>query len=222
MSLIHALVARGPTILAEHQAGKRDFSQATQTILSKIPPNNSKLTYVWEQYLFHYISEGGFTYLVMADDSAGRRMPFAFLSDLQRKFTSAPSSSTSSEETPAHGLQGSFGTTISALMHTYNTSPPVDELTRAQTELNQVKDIMVQNVEQILSRGERIELLVDKTDVMAGQATAFRRGARNVRREMWWRNRRIVALSVIVALIFLWIIVAQFCGVGLNQCGPKS
>jgi hypothetical protein len=45
---------------------------ATQTILSKIPPNNSKLTYVWEQFLFHYISEGGFTYLVMADDSAGR------------------------------------------------------------------------------------------------------------------------------------------------------
>jgi vesicle-associated membrane protein 7 len=86
-------------------------------------------------------------------------------------------------------------------MYTYNTSPPVDELTRAQTELNQVKDIMVQNVEQILSRGERIELLVDKTDVMAGQATAFRRGARNVRREMWWRNSRVVALSVIVALV---------------------
>ena len=45
---------------------------ATQTILSKIPPNNSKLTYVWEQYFFHYISEGGYIYLVMADDSAGR------------------------------------------------------------------------------------------------------------------------------------------------------
>ena len=45
---------------------------ATQTILSKIPPNNSKLTYVWEQYLFHYISHGGFTYLVMAEDTAGR------------------------------------------------------------------------------------------------------------------------------------------------------
>jgi vesicle-associated membrane protein 7 len=105
------------------------------------------------------------------------------------------------DETPAYGLQGSFGQTISALMHTYNTSPPADELKRAQTELNQVKDIMVQNVEQILSRGERIELLVDKTDVMAGQATAFRRGARNVRREMWWRNRKIVALSVIVALV---------------------
>ena len=81
-------------ILAEHQAGQRDFGQgewmcpyfvayidlyttntapiAVQTILSRIPPNNSKLTYVWEEYFFHYVSEGGITYLVMADDSAGR------------------------------------------------------------------------------------------------------------------------------------------------------
>jgi len=86
-------------------------------------------------------------------------------------------------------------------MHTYNTSPPTDELARAQSELTQAKDIMVQNVEQILSRGERIELLVDKTDVMAGQATAFRRGARSIRRQMWWRNKKMVGLSVIVALV---------------------
>jgi len=224
MSLIHALVARGSTILAEHQAGKRDFSQATQTILSKIPPNDSKLTYVWEQFLFHYISEGGFTYLVMADDSAGRRMPFAFLADLQRKFTALPSSSSTSTgpPPPAHALQGSFSPTIADLMHTYNTAPPPDALARAQTELTQAKDIMVQNVEQILSRGERIELLVDKTDAMAGQATAFRRGARGVRRQMWWRNTKVVALCGVVALVFLWILVAQFCGAGLNRCSSKS
>ena len=91
-------------------------------------------------------------------------------------------------------------------MDTYNTAPPTDELTRAQTELNQVKDIMVQNVEQILSRGERIELLVDKTDTMASQATAFRRGARSVRRQMWWKNSKIMALSVLVGLVSFWFI----------------
>lgn len=86
-------------------------------------------------------------------------------------------------------------------MHTYNTNPPTDELTNAQNQLAQVKDIMVQNVEQILSRGERIELLVDKTDNMASQATAFRRGARTVRRQMWWKNTRILGLSVVVAIV---------------------
>ena len=100
----------------------------------------------------------------------------------------------------------SFGPTIAALMHTYNTAPPSDQLARAQNELNQVKDIMVQNVEQILSRGERIDLLVDKTDVMAGQATAFRRGARTVRRQMWWKNKKMMGLSILVGLVsgFCW------------------
>jgi vesicle-associated membrane protein 7 len=79
------LVASGTTILAEARADSRDFSTATHSILAKIPPNNSKLTYVWENYLFHYISEGGYVYLVMADDSAGRRMPFAFLGEVKDK-----------------------------------------------------------------------------------------------------------------------------------------
>lgn len=111
----------------------------------------------------------------------------------------APSSS--SRELPPYALQGTFGPVIAASMHTYNTAPPSDELTRAQNELNQVKDIMVQNVEQILSRGERIDLLVNKTDVMAGQATAFRRGARAVRQKMWWKNKQVLALSILIGLV---------------------
>ncbi|TFY69375.1 hypothetical protein EVJ58_g482 [Rhodofomes roseus] len=150
-------------------------------------------------------------------------MPFTFLAELQQRFTSLPSASSSDlSSAPAYALQGSFGPTIVQLMNTYNTAPPTDELTRAQAELAQVKDIMVQNVEQILSRGERIELLVDKTDNMASQATAFRRGARTVRRQMWWKNKRVVGLSVLVVLVLVWILAAQFCGAGLNQCGSSS
>lgn len=146
-------------------------------------------------------------------------MPFTFLAELQQKFNAASQPSSSLSDTPSYGLQGTFGPIIAQLMNTYNTSPPTDELTRAQSELAQVKDIMVQNVEQILSRGERIELLVDKTDNMASQATAFRRGARTVRRSMWWKNTRILILSVFVGLVrlpFLSLFVDKFdtCHVG--------
>jgi len=114
------------------------------------------------------------------------------------QFATLPSSSASESSSPnARDLQG----IISSLLHTYNTTPPSDSLAQAQTELNHVKDIMVRNVEQILSRGERIELLVDKTDVMAGQATVFRRGARSVRRGMWWREKKVMALGAILTLV---------------------
>lgn len=38
------------------------------------------------RYLFHYICEDGLTYMCMADDSFGRRTPFAFLQDIKEKF----------------------------------------------------------------------------------------------------------------------------------------
>jgi len=216
MSLIHALVARGSVILAEHSDGQRDFSNAVQMILNKIPPNNSKLTYVWEQYLFHYVSEGGLTYMVMADDSVGRRMPFAFLAELQRQFSESYSPE-AILDVPAYGLN-EFSSRIDGLMNQFSTSPPNDVLTQTREEINHVRDIMVQNVEQILSRGERIELLVDKTDNLNNQAWAFRRGARDVRRREFWKNQRILALSIFVGLLLLYVIIAQFCGAGLNRC----
>jgi len=69
--------------------------------------------------------------------------------------------------------------------------------------LTRSKDIMVQNIDSILQRGERLDLLVDKTDTLAGQAYAFRRGARSVRRQQWWRNVRIMALTGVVGLVSL-------------------
>lgn len=60
---------------------------------------------------------------------------------------------------------------------------------------------MVQNIDSILQRGERLDLLVDKTDTLAGQAYAFRRGARSVRRQQWWKNTRITALTGVVVLV---------------------
>ena len=158
-------------------------------------------TFVWLTILLAgKYSMLSLTYLQL-NSTCHRRMPFAFLTELQQKFTSTALPSSSSSASPAYALQGTFGPVIAQLMNTYNTSPPSDELTRAQSELAQVKNIMVQNVEQILSRGERIELLVDKTDNMANQATAFRRGAKTVRRSMWWKNTRVLTLSIIVGLV---------------------
>ncbi|KAG0248233.1 Vesicle-associated membrane protein, partial [Actinomortierella ambigua] len=86
MSIIYALVARGSIILAEYTNSSGNFTTVTEAILGKIPPNNSKLTYVYDRYLFHYICEDGLTYMCMADDTFGRRIPFAFLQDMKERF----------------------------------------------------------------------------------------------------------------------------------------
>jgi len=95
----------------------------------------------------------------------------------------------------------SFRPTLDTLRSRFNANPEADPIVRAQSELGNVKDILTQNVEQILSRGEQIELLMGRTDSVAHQSLAFRRRAVSLRREMWWRNTRIVALTSVCVVV---------------------
>lgn len=67
--------------------------------------------------------------------------------------------------------------------------------------------MITQNVEQILSRGEQIELLMDRTDSAAHQSLAFRRRAVGLRRQMWWRNTRVLAIAAFCVILLLYFIV---------------
>lgn len=81
-----SLVATGSDILVEsHDDDAERFLTAASTILTRIPPNSSRLSYAFEDWLFHYVSEDGFVYLCVADGQGGRRLPFAFLSEVQKQ-----------------------------------------------------------------------------------------------------------------------------------------
>lgn len=72
----------------------------------------------------------------MADDSVGRRMPFSFLAEVERRFTATYPADTI-VAAGDHGLD-EFDAELSRLMHQYQTAPPADPLKQAQTDLNNV------------------------------------------------------------------------------------
>ena len=86
---------------------------------------------------------------------------------------------------------------------------------------------MVHNVEQILSRGERIELLVDKTDNMATNAHAFRRGARTVRRQQFWKNQKIMIIGIGAGIVclripsFYYVMTDSACSSSCTYSSPR-
>ncbi|KAL8556878.1 hypothetical protein ACS0TY_004376 [Phlomoides rotata] len=70
----------------------------------------------------------------------------------------------------------------------------------------------VSEVKGVLDRGEKIELLVDKTENLRSQAQDFRTQGTQMRRKMWLQNMKtkLIVLAIIVALIL--IIVLSVCG----------
>lgn len=61
----------------------------------------------------------------------------------------------------------------------YNNNPTSDNIARVQAQIDEVKDVMLENIDRVLERGERIELLVDKTDKLNQQAFKFEKSVRS-------------------------------------------
>ncbi|GJJ69837.1 vesicle-associated membrane protein 7 [Entomortierella parvispora] len=218
MSIIYALVARGTVILAEYTNSSGNFTTVTEAILEKIPPNNSKLTYVYDRYLFHYICEDGLTYMCMADDTFGRRIPFAFLQDIKERFLAQYSRERALNALVPYGMN-EFSKTIAKQMEYFSTNPNADRIKQVQGEIEQVKDVMVHNIERVLERGERIELLVDKTDNLNQQAFAFKKRSTALKRTMWWKNTKLMIILIAVIVFLVYLIICAACGFPFwSQC----
>lgn len=131
---------------------------------------------------------------------------------MKRKFLSTyQPSSTDFSSLPAYGC-AAFNNELRSLLQTYNTAPPADSLASARREIDSVRDIMTENIERVLERGERIDLLVDKTDRLGGSAHDFRMRSRGLRRRMWWKNTKLMIMMVIVVVFLLYLFIGMGCG----------
>ncbi|KAF2651739.1 vesicle-associated membrane protein-like protein [Lophiostoma macrostomum CBS 122681] len=226
--LVYACIAHNTTILTEHTTSA---SSATSSIPSIVLPKithteHTKQTYTHNQYAIHYIasapsdypsnqnSAGGLTYLVIADKNFGRQTPFGFLLTLQQKFLDEfEPSATRFGALPSYGC-ASFNATMKKLMYEQGATQQgqQDAMRKAQAEIDNVREIMTENIERVLERGERIDLLVDKTDRLGNSARDFRVRSRGLRRRMWWKNVKLMVLLVLVVVFLIYLFVGFGCG----------
>jgi len=226
MAIVYALVSRQKTVLAEYTATSAagNFPTVTRVLLAKIPPNDGKMTYVYDEYVFHYIVEHGICYLCMSDEKNKHRVPFSFLQDMKQHFT-AKYGLEDPQTAIAFSFNEAFSKIIRDRMDFYNSGKvdsSIDSLGAVKSQIDEVKDVMVQNIEKVLERGEKIELLVDKTDRLNQQAFKFEASSRSLRRHLYWRRMRLVALGVTGGALIIYFIAASFCGgLNLGQCGSN-
>ncbi|KAK9479336.1 synaptobrevin-domain-containing protein [Lipomyces japonicus] len=224
-NFLYACVAHGTTVLAEYAPLRSNANAVATIILPKIAAeDDQKLTYIHNNWLVHYITTaatdlvpGGVTFLAITLSTIPRRLPFAFLLDVQKEFnkTYTPEQ-VGDSETPL--ALSSFNNVLGNLM-TKVDSPDGDRATVVRKEIDQVKDIMSQNIERVIERGERIESLVDKTDHMNQTAFAFRKRSTALRREMWWKNKRLVVLLIIAVIFLVYVVIGFGCGLpGWQRC----
>lgn len=221
MSLIYSVVARGAVVLAEHTDSQGNFITVTHRILEKIPPtNDDQRSYLYDKYIFHYIVVSGLTYMCMADEAFGRRRPFAFLDNIKDRFEASYGSN--AKTAMAYGMNSDFARVLQIQMNFYSKDPEADKITKVRGEIDEVKSVMVANIEKVLERGEKIELLVEQTDKLQHNAFEFKKGSTQLKRAMWWKNVKITIILVLVVLVVVYIAAALACGWRFQKCISKA
>ncbi|KAF4731039.1 hypothetical protein FOZ63_005613, partial [Perkinsus olseni] len=92
-------------------------------------------------------------------------------------------------------------------------------ISQVEDELDAVADIMVENINAVINRGESIASLVDKTSNLGVDARVFRTRAKQVVRKIWWQRAKVHGALVAIILLALYALISTVCGgLSLPSC----
>ncbi|KAF6165901.1 hypothetical protein GIB67_012798 [Kingdonia uniflora] len=228
--LIYSFVAKGTVVLAEYTSFSGNFSTIAVQCLQNLPANSHRHTYSCDGHTFNFMIDSGFVFLVVAGETVGRSLPFTFLERVKDDFKQRYGASIASggphpladeddddlfedNFSVAYSLDREFGPKLKEHME-YCISHPEEtsKISKLKAQMTEVKGIMMDNIEKVLDRGEKIELLVDKTESLQFQADSFQRQGRQLRRKMWLQSLKLklmVGGGIIAVVIILWLMVCR-------------
>ncbi|KAK1325740.1 hypothetical protein QJS10_CPA01g00797 [Acorus calamus] len=202
--LIYASVARGTVTLADYGGSDGNIADVAQKFLQNIPAapgNDGRFTYSFDGHSFNYLFSGSF----------GRQVPMAFLERIKDDFI-ARYGRGKAANAPANSLSKEYGVKLKEQMQYCSDHPEeISKLAKVQAQVSEVKSVMTENIQKVIDRGEKVSVLVDKTEDLQNNARSFQKQGNEMRRKMWLQNMKIklTILGILIALIL--IIVLSIC-----------
>eukprot|EP00923_Selenidium_pygospionis_P029450 GHVN01052547.1.p2 GENE.GHVN01052547.1~~GHVN01052547.1.p2 ORF type:complete len:201 (+),score=31.74 GHVN01052547.1:3543-4145(+) len=125
-------------------------------------------------YCHAYVHPSGLAAAACTDAEYPVRVVFSMLSIILRQFEAKFQSewATAEADTQFEFPEGE------ALFTEYQNPMEADKLLKVQNELDEVKDVMLKNIDDLFQRGETLDSLMDKSEDLSAASTQFYRTAK--------------------------------------------
>ena len=197
-------VSRGATILARFPGGGDSdrgdkMLQLAQKSLERIPPGDVKRSYKVDteadRLIINFTSTQDIIILTITDIDFPQSVAFNSMESVNEKVWKYFGEVVHS--TVAMGLDLQLSAALSNEMRRAN-SP--DKLAEVQEQVNDLKEIMIENIEAVMTRGELLEILMDDINELVNDAEDFRGNAQEIQAAM--RYVKYLYLSIYLSKIF--------------------
>jgi vesicle-associated membrane protein 7 len=213
MSVLYVCIARADSsILCEYAV--KPNPEISQTVRQQVLPktqSQSKVTFEAQQRKYHVLrNTNGTVFLAVADAAYATRLAYSMLEKISGSFLQCYRDS--SQQTAANC--SSYSRNIKTEVEFYN-GPQADKLKKLQSDIDGVKDVMLQNLDVVIQRGDKIDNLVEKSGNLAAESDTFFTQSNTLKKKMWWKNVKLIIVIVFVLALIILIISMIACG------GPK-
>lgn len=209
--IIYAIIAAGEENVIAECVGvdaetqqpltlSENFQPFIKELLRRLDRRTKSKTYVNDDLAFHCLQdpEAGLVYICMADKALMKSVPMAFLNALQN-------------------LPDPSVATIRIVMEKYN-DPNANRVESLRRDVSEINDNLMENLEKLMERREKIDVLVKKSEAIRGEAVSFSRTANQLNRDMCRRNAKRIAGIIFVVTLLIALLVLFSCGVGFENC----
>ena len=212
MSLLYVLIESGQKILCDYSAYHGTFEQVSQRVLSKVQPNTTAS--------FKYSNNSDYiTYLCMTDLDYPNGAASSFLESVKTEFTQTYPKK-DFNKIGNFGLNKYFKQKLLIKLEYYNKNKNAsfDEIAELTKKLVYYKDQIFDANDILNQRTEKIDLVVQKTEMLREESNAFYSHARGVRRKYNYKKIQQIAILSSIILIIIYLILVIICGWTLKKC----
>ncbi|ETL86533.1 hypothetical protein L917_14015 [Phytophthora nicotianae] len=225
MSIVYTLVARQQNVLCEHTDQSGNFPTVTRAVLKNLAQHEpsasapaSKSVFPYNEFNFFFLYDDGITYMCMAEERVHANVAFMMLAEMQTIFLAKYKQQA---QTALAYAMTSFNPTLDSLMKKYDNYKLETPMSMVRQKMERVKTLMIDNVNQLMERGEKIELLVTRTNKLQQDAMKYEKSAKKLKNAFWWMNVKYWIYVTLALAVLALIVTFMICGTDLSSCAAR-
>eukprot|EP01098_Paradermamoeba_levis_P004344 TRINITY_DN1869_c0_g1_i1.p1 TRINITY_DN1869_c0_g1~~TRINITY_DN1869_c0_g1_i1.p1 ORF type:complete len:213 (-),score=67.03 TRINITY_DN1869_c0_g1_i1:77-715(-) len=199
-SILHALVAyKNKQVFAQTTCQDKEVPEIAVRIMQTLDLTvDTKKTHAFQGYTYNSTITQGVCFMCVVTEAFARRIAFAFLERLKDEYMRNYLGKNASPKDFIRFMENE--------RTFFSDNPEADKLRGLQNQVDEVKNIMLENIDKTLNRGAKLEDIDRAAEDLSQTAQVFTTKTKKLKCEMIKKNMKLTIVIVVCCVVILLII----------------
>jgi len=163
-----------------------------------------------DEFAFHVYVADGVTVIALTDADFDRHIAAAVVRDVVRTARQTYPDMTTTLPPVRYCLDTDFGGAVERIVAAYDGH--TEKTIELRSDIQHITALMTSNLDAIMSRGDELALLVDKSDALTAQSIRFKSAGQLLEKRLAWADTKMIIIALAAGGACIYAITSLTCG----------